>query len=447
MQRIEVESFGPLKNIDLEIKDYMVFIGPQASGKSTLAELIYFFWKVEDKFNQEILSTYVLNKILNTHREEVNYIENWKKFIRKLFSDIFPTYRNGVIRFTYKDNYHITFNVVSLTEKFNDDVIISEGFKSDINEVDRRINASPALSRLLREKKFPVEDLLEVFSREFLLNGYQNNQNIALKRIFIPAGRGILGLFANSLALVDSNILDYFNSDFVGFANEVRKFIKSGRYEEHFGWTARLTSENNGSIYSLGNQISFDILKGDFHTDNKGDGIMHYYNGSGYVIPLKHTSSGQQESIWLINVIQYLLINPDENKYDVIIEEPEAHLYPDAQRDITNLITLSSNHTKGRFIVTTHSPYILATLNNSIKAFNVAREGKADEVEAILSKELWIDSKNLFVGFMEKVSNNDSYGIEDIFDSELGLIKHEVLDQVSDDIMNQFDELLNIQYN
>ncbi len=47
MQRIIVKNFGPLKDIDLEIKDYMIFLGPQASGKSTLAKLIYFFREIE----------------------------------------------------------------------------------------------------------------------------------------------------------------------------------------------------------------------------------------------------------------------------------------------------------------------------------------------------------------------------------------------------------------
>jgi predicted ATPase len=43
MPRIKIQNFGPLKNVDLEIKDLLLFIGPQASGKSTIAKLIYFF--------------------------------------------------------------------------------------------------------------------------------------------------------------------------------------------------------------------------------------------------------------------------------------------------------------------------------------------------------------------------------------------------------------------
>jgi predicted ATPase len=38
--QLTVKNFGPLSNIDLEMKDIMVFIGPQASGKSTLAKML-----------------------------------------------------------------------------------------------------------------------------------------------------------------------------------------------------------------------------------------------------------------------------------------------------------------------------------------------------------------------------------------------------------------------
>ena len=63
MQRIEVRNFGPLKNISLDIKDYMIFIGPQASGKSTLAKLVW-YWK---EFENTVVNFYQ-DLLLNEHR-------------------------------------------------------------------------------------------------------------------------------------------------------------------------------------------------------------------------------------------------------------------------------------------------------------------------------------------------------------------------------------------
>ncbi|GLU53254.1 AAA family ATPase [Dyadobacter frigoris] len=457
MQRIEVKNFGPLKDINLEIKDYMVFIGPQASGKSTLAKLIYFFWKVEsDIYRKEIIPNYILSKISDSSFNESNSINKFTSQIRELFFELFPTHRNGQIRFIYSNGAKIQIDVARWSEKLNEDIIIDNSFFSDLNEFDERV-------RILKDNKFlfeggtedtqkPSKRQLDYLAQILLDNMLDNTPGEANPEIiFIPAGRSILSLLSNAFTFIDSNNLDYFNENFIRFTNKVRKFLTSPDHDNLFGRKFIMSSKREEEdIYSLSNELSFNVLKGDFHVGDNGDGIMQYHNNSGYVIPLKHTSSGQQEASWLINVIQYILAESYANGYDIIIEEPEAHLFPDAQRDITKLITLLSSpdlEKKTRLIVTTHSPYILATLNNSIKAFTTAQiENKSEEVAKILSKEFWINPENLFVGFMNKNEGEDNFGIQDIFDHESRLIDHEVLDQVSDDIIKQFDDLLDIQY-
>jgi hypothetical protein len=36
-QKVTLRPFGPLRDVEIDVKDFMVFIGPQASGKSTLS--------------------------------------------------------------------------------------------------------------------------------------------------------------------------------------------------------------------------------------------------------------------------------------------------------------------------------------------------------------------------------------------------------------------------
>ena len=43
MERLIVRNFGPIKDVEIEIPRLLVFIGDQASGKSTLGKLIYIF--------------------------------------------------------------------------------------------------------------------------------------------------------------------------------------------------------------------------------------------------------------------------------------------------------------------------------------------------------------------------------------------------------------------
>jgi predicted ATPase len=49
MQRIEVKNFGPLKDVSIDITNIVVLIGESASGKSTLAKLVYFFNNLKDE--------------------------------------------------------------------------------------------------------------------------------------------------------------------------------------------------------------------------------------------------------------------------------------------------------------------------------------------------------------------------------------------------------------
>lgn len=43
MQRLEIRLLGPVSECNIEIRDYLVFTGAQASGKSTIAKSIFFF--------------------------------------------------------------------------------------------------------------------------------------------------------------------------------------------------------------------------------------------------------------------------------------------------------------------------------------------------------------------------------------------------------------------
>ncbi len=43
MPKVVIHKLGPVDHCELEINDFTVFTGPQASGKSTVAKSIFFF--------------------------------------------------------------------------------------------------------------------------------------------------------------------------------------------------------------------------------------------------------------------------------------------------------------------------------------------------------------------------------------------------------------------
>ena len=59
----------------------------------------------------------------------------------------------------------------------------------------------------------------------------------------------------------------------------------------------------------------------------------------------------------------------------IYFEEPEAHLHPGAQRSVMEIIAFLVR--KGvRFVLTTHSPYILYAVNNFLMAQKVLDAGR-----------------------------------------------------------------------
>ncbi|MBR5655428.1 MAG: AAA family ATPase [Prevotella sp.] len=86
-----------------------------------------------------------------------------------------------------------------------------------------------------------------------------------------------------------------------------------------------------------------------------GERIVH--PGQGYVY-LKNASSGQQESIRILQ--DAFLSIYQGNKLLRIVEEPEAHLFPEAQMATIQLLLLMLNSSpSGHLILTTNSPYTL----------------------------------------------------------------------------------------
>jgi predicted ATP-dependent endonuclease of OLD family len=132
----------------------------------------------------------------------------------------------------------------------------------------------------------------------------------------------------------------------------------------------------------------------------------------------------------------FIIILEKQNVF-IVIEEPEAHLFPEAQKEISNLIALMSNVEKSQVIITTHSPYILASLNNLILANKVGSENL--NVEKRINKNLWINRDKVYAALVTKGQ------VKEIIDNELNIIQQENIDSVSGTINDEFDFLFQFE--
>lgn len=199
-----------------------------------------------------------------------------------------------------------------------------------------------------------------------------------------------------------------------------------------------------GLIYSEGNsqcprklvwqatELIEKILRGTYCCSNGEEKIVL---DDGKYVKINFSSSGQQECVWILNLLFYYLLRQKPILF--IIEEPESHLFPESQKYITELIALVSN-CGHHVILTTHSPYVLGTLNNLLYAHGLG-EQYSKRAGEVIPKPLWLDHDCFDAWFVK-----DGI-IANCMDKEIHMIENERIDEISKVINQDFDMLLELQ--
>ncbi len=173
-----------------------------------------------------------------------------------------------------------------------------------------------------------------------------------------------------------------------------------------------------------------------FKHENGRDRVYFNDNQS---ISLSESSSGCQSLIPLNVYIEYFNRQKLYN-HSFIIEEPELNLYPITQKELIYYLANRCTKEQDKLLMTTHSPYILAALNNLIFAYKIAQKhpDKADEVAKIVPRESWLNPDDFAAYF---VADGTARAI---INPKTGMIAENELDGVSEDFKIEFDELVEI---
>ena len=99
--KLIVKNFGPLKDIEIEVREMVTFIGAQASGKSTLAKLLSIFEDENFRRNEKItfedeLKKYNIFSYLS-NESYITYIKNEYKFEYSKYK-IYKNQSKGIIK-------------------------------------------------------------------------------------------------------------------------------------------------------------------------------------------------------------------------------------------------------------------------------------------------------------------------------------------------------------
>lgn len=427
LHKIQIKNFGPIKDFKADIKDCFVFIGPQGSGKSTISKAIYFFKSLKND-----MLKYFIESI--EKEEKITGIEPYEKIIINKFIEYwgaYDSYKGVTLKYEYKNNCFITIKADKDSDKYITPLINVE-FLKKYNKIMDIVN-----NYIIKEKN---SDALVVKSQKgVFIENIKSEIEILFddnsELLFIPAGRSLAATISEQLSELKSKNIDIFIKEFIDKITEYKRTFTVSIDEIVIKKEKTTGTIVNKELINLAKNIMTNIIKGEFRVENNEEKIIIQNGKDKKKIKLNYSSSGQQESIWILNILTLLLI--ENRRTFIVIEEPEAHLHPEAQKQVVEMIFLIANINNNQVIITTHSPYILASINNLMYAHKVGEKDK--RVEEIIDRNLWLNHIKMETYFI------DSGKAEDIIDREYQMIRNEKIDSVSSIINEEYDFLYNLE--
>lgn len=374
-ERLVVKNFGPITNLDIEFRRLTLFIGDQGSGKSTLSKLL-------------------------TICRDMNW---WSLLLENAESDDIkkPFYDFGINEYFMNDTY-INYTMQGFVIKYENEAfsIVS----NDINKDDIKNYFLHLNKKLGYGQDSGLADI-DNASKAFL-------DSIARMILYNPAERNLVGNLSEATASLWSAgiplpkpLLEY-----MGLFERATKLFP--KYEIPIFKVIYVKKENKNMIE---------------------------LRGKDKLISLSASSSGLQSAIPMLMVIDYAL---KTNSFDsFVIEEPEQNLFPKNQFEMLGFVTSRLWHPSQRrqFIITTHSPYLLSSLNMLMLAYKLQHiEEVREEAEKIIAPGYTVNPDDVAVYSLDPES--DEY-CKSLISEKTGLVSVNELDSVSEVIGNDFDKL------
>lgn len=434
MNRIDIENFGPIREATIDLdKNLQVFIGAQASGKSTICKIIYFCQKIRDYTLDFLMDS---EQFTENHKNE--YFNNYLKYLTRQFMGCFGK-TTHMQQFTI--NYQ--FNRKQISVKLNKDGYVRFILNAQLkNEIYGLIdNAADMFLHGLNSNRFyTILDNITAIGvmkrqlRDALYLIFASDAEI----IYIPAGRSLLATMSEQLHDFSITDMDLTMQEFINLIRLTKSKFGSKIPEIVKNYTKTVKGQINNTSLEQAYELIKKIFKADYTSENEGEKI---YFDEHHWVKLMYGSSGQQEVLWIL-MLSFITILEKRRSF-IVIEEPEAHLFPIAQKDVISLISLMVNATNSRVIITTHSPYILTSLNILLYSDKVENHIKSNH-KLIIPKNLRIPYRTFAVNKVESISANKN-NLESLLDEETHLIMTEYIDEVSSITNKELESLLNME--
>jgi hypothetical protein len=439
MQKISIKNLGPIKEFSSELLKMNLLIGEQATGKSTICKSVYFFRTIKDELvdylyyiavmgvsgsEQQRPGSLALIDVSDPEKQILNVLnQNLKKKFKQIFG--FDSSSNSAMEMHY--DYGADISMEGTIEKTSGDIAFhySEKLARALKNLEHKFVGTVNLQKLTDFSFAGAE-------RRRIHREIKNRVNAifddSLSTYYIPAGRQLLALLSAQKTQIDYPSIDFINREFMQFIESLQNFFEGGIKNAHEYY---IYSKHKFDANHVAQNI-IQALKGDYRLRGEREFLVI---DDKHQIPFNYASSGQQESLWVFLQLYALMLR--EEPAFVIIEEPEAHIYPTLQHKVFEFITEFTNINNSSVLVTTHSPYILTSANVLYYGGRLSQyENSCDDLEKILSS-----SKYIYPDQFTAWKLNAGGDVESLVDEEYGDLRSSLIDEVSEEIDRLYTKL------
>lgn len=423
-ERLIIKNFGPIVKATIDIKPFMVFIGESGSGKSVILKLLSLFrWIYKQQQLFYSLELLTKNKVdFETHINQTLEVELQNSSLVYYFQKgSFASYEiNGII-FTLQHDTQPNF---TLSNKRDSKKISLEKITFI---TDERAVIPTLLNNSTRNVRFPYH----------LTSTYEDFR-LAFNELKGDNKQVVIETMGVNLTSIKSTY--------------EQKFVISQDDKPY-----KISFQDSSSGIKSVSIVELISRYYPFHF-NTQDIFVNFY---GKIAPnfikllgksFENVQNATPEEMIRRSIMQNIVlslkdISNTDARINIFIEEPELNLFPNAQKNLVEHLVYSCfeppKKDKNKTIhiaFSTHSPYILSSLNCLLLACEVANKNPnlKEKVETIIPNKFWLDI-NKFNAF--KVENGEVFSI---IDKETNLILAESIDEVSEEIGETFDKLLEL---
>lgn len=427
MTKLRISNIGPVKDLEFSLNKINVFIGPQGSGKSTVAKILSFcLWLEKDCIKRQTtthLDNDSLKSLLIDYHNMKGYFSDYSYF-RYDGDAICIEYVGSVLHIQKQEEFHTAplsknayipaeRNILSVpgifSTKMPDNYI--HDFIADWLDIRTKYRNGGGVNLLGAGQNYTFDD---TDNSDYIVSSGTN-----LKLPLSQVSSGLQSV--TPICVMIDYLTKWIYSHHEERSPEDRRILREAAI-------ARFMKQKNGYADLLDNARQIDSLKETISNLSETIQTALEMIDKGLDIP----TAGEFKD--LISSLG----NPSFS--NIVIEEPELNLFPTTQVRLLYFILSNLNHSRDNLVVTTHSPYILYALNNCILAGMVAADAEypIDQV-ADIPDTAYIHPAIVSVWELEEGGIRGNKTIQD----ERGLIRDNYFDQIMNNVMVDFRNMVN----